>query len=155
MGGIVTDLDGRTEVPGLYAAGECACTGLHGANRLASNSMLECLVFGRRSALAASAEAPLPPRVDPAPRATTPPPVTTELREAMWSDAGLVRDGSGLERLARSPHPVARLVARSALARRESRGGHFRADYPREEAAFRGLHTVLRPRRELVFEPWS
>ena len=53
MGGVVTDLDGATEVPGLYAAGECACTGVHGANRLASNSMLECLVFGRRAALAA------------------------------------------------------------------------------------------------------
>ena len=56
MGGIVTDLDGRTELPGLYAAGECACTGVHGANRLASNSLLECLVFGRRAALAALAE---------------------------------------------------------------------------------------------------
>src|SRR5439155_10570343 len=56
MGGIVTDLEGHTEVPGLYAAGECACTGVHGANRLASNSMLECLVFGRRAALAAVAE---------------------------------------------------------------------------------------------------
>ena len=53
MGGIVTDLDGRTDVAGLYAAGECACTGVHGANRLASNSLLECLVFGRRAALAA------------------------------------------------------------------------------------------------------
>ena len=56
VGGIVTDLDGRTTLPGLYAAGECACTGVHGANRLASNSLLECLVFGRRAALASAAE---------------------------------------------------------------------------------------------------
>src|SRR5207244_12951140 len=60
MGGIVTDLDGRTELPGLYAAGECACTGPHGANRLASNSMLECLVYGRGAALSALAEPELP-----------------------------------------------------------------------------------------------
>ncbi|MGH2997387.1 MAG: L-aspartate oxidase, partial [Gaiellaceae bacterium] len=63
MGGVVTDLDGRTELPGLYAAGECACTGVHGANRLASNSLLECLVFGRRAALAAVAEPELPVRL--------------------------------------------------------------------------------------------
>src|SRR5206468_9222534 len=66
MGGIVTDLDGRTEVPGLYAAGECACTGVHGANRLASNSLLECLVFGRRAALAALVE-PVPSGPAPVP----------------------------------------------------------------------------------------
>src|SRR5213592_4433896 len=102
MGGIVTDLDGRTELPGLYAAGECACTGVHGANRLASNSMLECLVFGRRAALTAYDE--------PAPRTDRPPtpepetPVSGDIRTALWEDAGLVRDGAGLERLRRSQH---------------------------------------------------
>jgi L-aspartate oxidase len=154
MGGVVTDLDGRTELSGLYAAGECACTGVHGANRLASNSMLECLVFGRRAALAA-AGSDLPRGLDPPPRPTASPPVTAELRDAMWRDAGLVRDGSGLERLVRSPHPVVRLIARSALARRESRGGHFRADFPHEDPKLNGLHTVLRPGREAVFEAWS
>ncbi len=156
MGGIVTDLEGRTELPGLYAAGECACTGVHGANRLASNSMLECLVFGRRAALAAVAEPALPSVLDPAPAvARRLPPVAPELRRAMWRDAGLVRDGAGLESLARSAHPVARLIARSALARRESRGSHFRADFPHQEPALGGLHTVQRPGQEPVFESWN
>jgi L-aspartate oxidase len=156
MGGIATDLDGRTEVPGLYAAGECACTGVHGANRLASNSMLECLVFGRRAALAAAAEPALPSRPEPAPgRPEALPPVTASLRDAMWADAGLVRDGHGLERLSRAAHPLARLVATAALARRESRGGHFRADHPHRDPSLDGLHTVLRPGREPTFEAWS
>jgi L-aspartate oxidase len=155
MGGILTDLQGRTELPGLYAAGECACTGVHGANRLASNSMLECLVFGRRAALAAAAEPPLPLRLDPQPTPRADSQVTPELRAAMWADAGLVRDGAGLERLTRSEHMVARMVACSALARRESRGSHFRADFPHEDAELDGLHTVLRPGSEQVFEAWS
>jgi L-aspartate oxidase len=155
MGGVVTDLDGLTEVAGLYAAGECACTGVHGANRLASNSMLECLVFGRRAALAAAAEPALPRRLEPAPRRAAGTPVTSKLREAMWSDAGLVRDASGLERLTGLRHPLARLVALSALARTESRGAHFRADFPHEDPALSGLHTVLRPGQELCFEAWS
>ena len=154
MGGVVTDLDGRTELSGLYAAGECACTGVHGANRLASNSMLECLVFGRRAALAA-AESELPRGLDPPAQPIAPPLVTPALRDAMWRDAGLVRDGSGLQGLVRSPHPVARLIARSALARRESRGGHFRADFPHEDPKLNGLHTVLRPGREAAFEAWN
>jgi L-aspartate oxidase len=155
-GGVCTDLDGATVLPGLWACGEAACSGVHGANRLASNSMLECLVFGRRAALAAVAEPALPPVLDPAPAvARRLPPVAPELRGAMWRDAGLVRDGAGLEPLARSAHPVARLIARSALARQESRGGHFRADFPHQEPALGGLHTVLRPGREPVFEPWK
>jgi L-aspartate oxidase len=155
MGGVVTDLDGRTELPGLYAAGECASTGVHGANRLASNSMLECLVFGRRAAVAAASEPAIPRRLDTPPRPVAPTPVTDGLRKAMWRDAGLVRDGSGLEGLVGSPHPVAGLVARSALARTESRGGHFRVDFPHENSELDGMHTVLRPGREAVFEAWS
>ena len=155
MGGVVTDLDGLTEVPALYAAGECACTGVHGANRLASNSMLECLVFGRRAALATANEPALPPSLDPAPRPAAREPVTHELREAMWSDAGLIRDACGLERLAALPQLLPSLVARSALARRESRGAHFRVDFPHEDPALGGLHTVLRPSREPEFEAWS
>jgi L-aspartate oxidase len=154
MGGIVTDLEGRTEVPGLYAAGECACTGVHGANRLASNSLLECLVFGRRAALAAlgepepSASLELPVAPDPGE------PVTPELRRAFWQDAGLVRDAAGLERLRRSEHMLARLIAESALLREESRGAHFRVDFPSENPDL-AAHVVLRPGREPVLERWS
>ena len=155
MGGIATDLDGGTEVPGLYAAGECACTGVHGANRLASNSMLECLVFGRRAALAAAAEPELPGRLGPPPTTASQAPVTPELRETMWGEAGLVRDEPGLEHPTHSPHPVASMIARSALLRRESRGSHFRVDFPHEDPALAGLHTVLRPGAEPAFETWS
>jgi L-aspartate oxidase len=154
MGGIATDLDGATELPGLYAAGECACTGVHGANRLASNSLLECLCFGRRAALAAR-EAPelagsLPPPPDPAPL----PEVTMELRRELWRHAGLVRDAAGLEQLRTSAHPLARLVADGALVRAESRGGHFRVDHPAEDPAFE-LHVVHRLGREPTLERWT
>jgi len=154
MGGVVTDLDGATDVPGLYAAGECACTGVHGANRLASNSMLECLVFGRRAALASLNEPGPGTRsrdMAVAPEAA----VTPELREALWEDAGLLRSADGLVRLTSSPHLLTSLVTRSALAREESRGGHFREDFPEENPALDGLHTVVRPGREPELERWS
>jgi L-aspartate oxidase len=154
VGGILTDLDGRSELPGLYAAGECAATGVHGANRLASNSLLECLVFGRRAALEALAEpalsldAPVP---DPGAGLTEP--VTPELRRAFWADCGLVRDAAGLERLRTAPHLLARLIAESALFREESRGSHFRADFPASSDAFE-RHVVLRAGSEPALETW-
>ena len=154
MGGVVTDLDGRTDLAGLYAAGECACTGVHGANRLASNSMLECLVFGRRAALAAVGEPDLPARLESPPEPEQAEPVTPALRRALWEDAGLVRDAAGLERLRDSRHLLTTLIAESALVRRESRGAHFRADYPLEDPGLAG-HVVLRPGQSPVVEQWS
>jgi L-aspartate oxidase len=154
VGGIVTDLDGRTELPGLYAAGECAATGVHGANRLASNSLLECLVFGRRAALSAQAEPGPPPTIaEPASAGSTDEPPTEALRRALWRDAGLVRDGAGLERLRDAPHLLTRLIAESALARPESRGSHFRVDFPAEDTRFE-RHVVLRPGSDPVLETW-
>jgi L-aspartate oxidase len=154
MGGIVTDLDGRSRVPGLYAVGECACTGLHGANRLASNSLSECFVFGRRAALRALDE-PEPNNV-PAPPPAEPvaPPPTRETRKAMWRHAGLERDADGLAPLLDDPHPLARLVARSALFREESRGAHARADFPDTNPGLDGRHTVLEA-DEPRLDAWS
>ncbi|MDQ0466082.1 L-aspartate oxidase [Caulobacter ginsengisoli] len=143
MGGVATDLTGRTSLAGLWAAGECASTGVHGANRLASNSLLEAAVFGARAGrdmreVQTPRTAPLP--VAPAP--DLPDAALQILRQAMSRDAGVLRDAEGLKRLlnlvadlkaAHGEGPiltVAGLVAEAALARRESRGGHFRADYP-------------------------
>ncbi len=144
MGGIATDLHGRATLPGLYAVGECACTGLHGANRLASNSLTECFVFGRRAALAVLDEPLRAAPPDPAP-GDSPPAPSPETRAALWAHAGLVRDASGLGRLLDDPHPLARLVAASALAREESRGAHQRADFPEVDPQLDGAHVVIGP----------
>jgi len=159
VGGIRTDLHGRTDVPGLYAAGECACTGLHGANRLASNSLAECLVFGRRAAIAALGD-PTPPAMEPdvalaLTRAAIGRPLGDSDRDAMWRDVGLVREAIGLSRQAASPVALARLVAASALARRESRGGHFRSDFPTLDAALDGRHAVIAGSEAPVLEAWE
>ena len=165
MGGVETDLQGRTSLPGLFAAGEVACTGLHGANRLASNSLLEGLVFGARAAeamqqpdraatlFAVSSE---PIRLQ---ESTGSVPTAFEVQDLMWRRAGLVRDGASLaeasdrlqgwhgavlaalrtapgdreiHRLA-SLITVGHLIARAALRRQESRGGHFRSDFPKRD----------------------
>jgi L-aspartate oxidase len=143
MGGIAADADGRASLPGLFAAGECASVGVHGANRLASNSLLEAVVFGRRAGLAARDEAAAPGRIlRPQIAPDLPEAEIQALRGAMSRDAGVVRDGEGLMRLAgfidgleeahgRAASLVAaRLVAVGALERRESRGAHARLDAP-------------------------
>jgi L-aspartate oxidase len=149
MGGIVADLHARSTLPGLYAVGESSCTGLHGANRLASNSLSECFVFARRAVLHALSEpAPTFPSSSPreleALRALPPiPQADASTRDALWLDAGIVRSAEGLHRLLDDPHPLARLLARSALERTESRGAHRRLDYPERDPALDQRHFVL------------
>ena len=162
MGGIASGAHGRTSLQGLWAVGECASTGLHGANRLASNSLLETLVFGARAA--EDVKNAIAPRagsgVSPAPErfaAAAPP---QALRDAMTANVGLERNAAGLRAAldtiaaverAGAPEPsllnmtaAAKLVAAAALARRESRGGHFRTDYPQTEEVGRRSFATLR-----------
>jgi L-aspartate oxidase len=156
MGGIVTDLDGRATLAGLYAVGECSCTGLHGANRLASNSLTECFVFGSRAARAALRE-PAPSGDAPAgtsANAAGPPGPSAQSREALWRLAGLERDGDGLRELTSDPHPLVRLIARSALARTESRGAHQRRDFPAVDPELDGRHVTTRG-AEPRLDRWS
>ncbi len=161
MGGIATDVDGRASLHGLYAVGECSCTGLHGANRLASNSLTECFVFGARAARSAMAEpAPDPVAVktaagDDAGRPQPPPPISPASREALWRDAGLERDAAGLERLARDEHPLVRLIATCALTRTESRGAHQRSDCPERDTALDGRHVTIPAGGGPVVETWK
>jgi L-aspartate oxidase len=161
MGGIATDLAGRSTVPGLFAVGECACTGLHGANRLASNSLTECFVLGARAAAAASADAAAgfvaagdaggePP--EPASWRFEPPPAET--REAVWRLAGPLRSAEHLERLLDDPYPLAHLIARFALERRESRGSHQRLEFPAPDPKLDGRHIVCLG-DELHWQAWE
>lgn len=145
MGGVATDAVGASSLPGLWAVGEVASTGLHGANRLASNSLLEAAVMGQRTA-AAVGEAVLPEPAAPFhfPKGVLDrvdaPDTNTEVRRIAWDGIGIARDEAGLRRtlydLSDLAGPesdsalVAKLIAESALARRESRGAHFRSDYP-------------------------
>ncbi len=152
MGGIAVDLDGRSSLPGLYAVGECSCTGLHGANRLASNSLSECFVFGSRAARAslgqsAAAHRPRPPewRFEPPTEAT---------RDAVWRLAGPVRHPEQLRELGENAYPLAAAIATCALERDESRGGHLRADRPGLDPELDGIHVVLGPNGTTRRERW-
>ena len=153
MGGIVTDLDGRSTLPGLFAVGECACTGLHGANRLASNSLSECFVFGARAARAAASEPP-PERPPAVPGFRFEPP-TVATREAMWRFAGPSRDEASLRSLLDEPYPLAALIAAAALERRESRGAHRRSDHPLPDPGLDGKHLVVGPAGAVRHELWG
>jgi L-aspartate oxidase len=155
MGGIVTDLQARSRVPGLYAVGETACTGLHGANRLASNSLSECFVFGRRAALCALKEPPFRAGADEEALADLPLP-SRGTRTALWEHAGVERSEQGLRTLLNDPHPLARMIARCALERRESRGAHTRIDHPERDPALDQHHAVIDSSEETPrWERWE
>ena len=193
MGGVKTDLWGRTSVPGLYAAGETALTGVHGANRLASNSLLEGLVFGARSGDAMMKDAPgSKKKQGQLPGTTAPknwnemekkpgvekkvrimPPAMVALRDLMWRQVGILRDGkelrSAIDTLRamvipqggkdaradcelKNLHALGGLIARSALAREESRGSHYRGDFPyRDDEKFQ-KHSAIVKGRDVGFE---
>jgi L-aspartate oxidase len=175
MGGVKTDLAGRTSLRNLYAAGEVACTGVHGANRLASNSLLEGLVYGARAGQAAVADTPgpLPASLKseslPLPDSSIDMSRLKETRKAvqrlMWEKVGILRDGRDLKEALRhlmhlGSHfkmpsssraecelinliTVAELMIVSAMAREESRGAHYRADYPFKNDQKLQKHSVM------------
>ncbi len=154
LGGIAAGTDGRTTLKGLYAVGECAATGVHGANRLASNSLLEAAAFGRRTGEAAAREAAEERKVARIVEgAVLGDAALQRLRDGMSADCGVIRDAEGLKRLlvligdieaaqkGALPLIACRLIAEAALKRHESRGGHYRSDYP--DTANKAVHTRL------------
>jgi len=194
MGGVKADLWGRTSVAGLYAAGETAATGVHGANRLASNSLLEGLVFGARAGIAMMKDAPgskknaghLPgvpapknwnnsseksaEKAKPKPAASN---GLTQLKELMWKCAGILRSGKELKtaidalRSMGIPQParngrfdhelrnlytLGSLIARSALTREESRGSHYRSDFPYRDDEKLQKHSLIAKDHDVTYE---
>src|SRR5882724_4896779 len=193
MGGVKTDLWGRTSLPGLYAAGETADTGVHGANRLASNSLLEGLVFGARSGQAMMKDAPVKKKHAaglpgcPAPKPGNSPQTQphknnakpaenaalTKIRDVMWRLVGILRSGkeltSAMEQLRslelpkteehgrahcefRNMHALASVMVKSALARHESRGSHYRSDFPYRDDDDFAKHSIAQKAKEIRFE---
>ena len=196
MGGLWVDYGQMTNVPGLYAAGETAATGVHGANRLASNSLLEGLVFGARAGQAMIEDAPVgkrsgaalpgspapmpenssaaqkePPKANskPSPASAT----LTNIRDVMWREVGILRSekelAEAIEQLqalgppksekprregheVRNLHALALLIARSGLAREESRGSHYRSDFPYRNDEDFGKHSVVQKGKDVRFE---
>jgi L-aspartate oxidase len=152
MGGIAVGLDGRSSLPGLLAVGECSCTGLHGANRLASNSLSECFVFGGRAAAAALEETAAGGAAEPGEWRFAPPSEAT--RDAVWKLAGPMRRGEQLQELLSDSYPLAAAIARCALERRESRGGHLRADFPGIDPDLDSTHVVRSSDGKTRKETW-
>ncbi len=174
MGGVRTNQNGQTSVPGLYAAGEAACTGVHGANRLASNSLLEGVVFGARAGEAMLAES-LKPAIGRTFGDEQFPLLERErLQQLAWEGCGIARDKAGIERVLhaidnggrhniadpgrrdyerRNLATVLRLVAKAALERKESRGGHYRTDYPAKQEP--ALHSSVRRGQGTKLISWS
>jgi L-aspartate oxidase len=170
MGGVRTNLDGRSSLPGLYAAGEVASTGVHGANRLASNSLLEGVVFGMRAGRAMRTESNSPVRRGDAPRALLPDISESDVRTLAWECCGIMRVRDELERALRvlnstapesadrkpadaadlasfelrNLHAVATLIAQCALWREESRGAHYRTDFPVSRPEFQRPSSISR-----------
>ena len=171
MGGVEADLEGRTSISRLYAAGEVACTGVHGANRLASNSLLEGLVFGARAGAAMREETGSAPGMGGAPPIEIPGATEGEVRRLAWDLCGIVRTADTLAAACqalhaypmkpatapsiasfelRNIHTVALLIARCALAREESRGAHFRSDFPAPRPEFE-KHSSVAKDHEVTF----